>query len=104
MHAIRTDRELAREISKHNISNAFDGLPLADAFQGIIGLTPQEMLHMMGCGMFKYLILGVKNFIGIGANGENSRVKGLVNQHCQGMPKRTYAACPIELVCSMLPV
>lgn len=79
MHAIRTDVNLAKEISKHNISNAFDDLPLADAFQGIIGLTPQEMLHMMGCGMFKYLILGVKNIIG--ANGKNSRVKGLVNQH-----------------------
>eukprot|EP00956_Cyclotella_meneghiniana_P006330 scaffold8307_cov37-Cyclotella_meneghiniana.AAC.1 len=68
MSNIRSDAELAKQLSKHTITNAFDGLPLADAHQGIIGLTPQEMLHMMGCGMFKYFILGVKDIIG--ANGK----------------------------------
>jgi hypothetical protein len=30
-------------ISKHPVSNAFDRLPLSDPYQGIIGMTPQEM-------------------------------------------------------------
>ena len=77
MSDILTDKELATTISKYPISNAFDSLPLSDPYQGIIGMTPQDMLHTMGCGNFKYLIYGIKDVIGV--NGTNSRVKGLVN-------------------------
>ena len=48
MDAILHDELFARSISKHPTKNAFDGLPLADPYQGIIGMTPQEFLHMMG--------------------------------------------------------
>jgi hypothetical protein len=37
------------------ITSAFDMLPLADEFLGIIGMTPQDFLHMMGGGMYKKL-------------------------------------------------
>ena len=77
MARARTDADFAQSISKHSIDNAFDKLPLADPYQGIIGMTPQEMLHVMGCGMFKYLILGVKDVIG--ENNTNSKVKGQIN-------------------------
>jgi hypothetical protein len=50
-------------ISKRPVSNAFDRLPLSDPYQGIIGMTPQEMLHLMGCGIYKYLLLGIRDII-----------------------------------------
>ena len=71
------DADFAQSISKHPIRIAFDRLPLSDPYQGVIGLTPQEMLHMMGCGVLKYLIFGIRNVIG--KNGTNSRLKGLIN-------------------------
>ena len=71
------DTELAKSLSKHPTTNAFDALPLSDPYQGIIGMTPQEMLHLMGCGIFKYLIHGVRDVVG--ENGTNSKIKGLIN-------------------------
>ena len=64
MCRVRHDPDFAKSISKHCIDNAFDKLPLADPYQGIIGMTPQEMLHMMGGGIFKYIISGIKDIIG----------------------------------------
>jgi hypothetical protein len=64
-------------ISKHPVENAFDSLPLSDPYQGVIGITPQEMLHLMGAGIYKYLLLGIRDIIGMG--DKNSSVKGLVN-------------------------
>ena len=66
-----------KSISKHPVENAFDKLPLADPYQGVIGITPQEMLHLMGAGIYKYLLLGIRDIIGMG--DKNSSVKGLVN-------------------------
>lgn len=77
MSEAMTDPNFAKSISKHSISNAFDSLPLSDPYQGIIGMTPQEMLHLMGSGLFKYLIFGIKDVIG--ENNKNSKVKGLIN-------------------------
>ena len=56
MTDIMSDPDFAKSISKHTIVNAFDSLPLSDPYQGVIGITPQEMLHLMGCRIFKYLI------------------------------------------------
>jgi hypothetical protein len=77
MSKIHTDPAYAKESSKHPIKNAFDALPLADPYQGITGMTPQEMLHLMGSGMIKYLIHSIKDVIG--ERGTNSKVKGLIN-------------------------
>ena len=77
MSDMMNDSELAKSLSKHQITNAFDALPLSDPYQGIIGMTPQEMLHLMGCGIFKYLIHGVRDVVG--ENGTNSKIKGLIN-------------------------
>ena len=77
MSEIFADADFAKSISKHPIDNAFDRLPLSDPYQGIIGMTPQEMLHLMGCGIFKYLIFGVKDIIGL--KKKKSRLKGLIN-------------------------
>jgi hypothetical protein len=43
MSDMMNDAELAKSLSKHPITNAFDVLPLSDPYQGIIGMTPQEM-------------------------------------------------------------
>ena len=77
MSVILDDPDYAKAISKHPIKNAFDALPLADPYQGIIGMTPQDMLHMMGVGNFKYFLLGIHDIIGL--KDSNSRIKGLVN-------------------------
>lgn len=77
MTDMMNDPVFAKTISKHPINNAFDALPLADPYQGIIGMTPQEMLHLMGCGIFKYLIHGIRDIIG--ENQRNARVKALIN-------------------------
>ena len=74
MSCIMDDPELAKEISKHPIVNAFDSLPLSDPYQGVIGMTPQDMLHVVGGGIFKYLILGVRDIIGL--NGKQSKNQG----------------------------
>lgn len=77
MTEIMKDKEMAKTLSKHQIANAFDSLPISDPYQGVIGITPQEMLHLMGCGIFKYLIFGIRDVIG--ENAKNSKVKGLIN-------------------------
>ncbi|MGA0823871.1 MAG: hypothetical protein ACO3PG_05370, partial [Pelagibacteraceae bacterium] len=77
MTEMMVNKDVAQFISKHPITNAFDSLPLSDPYQGLIGMTPQEILHLMGGGMHKYFILVVRDIIG--ENGTNSAVKGLIN-------------------------
>ncbi|MGA0401410.1 MAG: hypothetical protein ACO3PX_15705, partial [bacterium] len=78
MDAVLHDELFARSISKHPIKNAFDGLPLADPYQGIIGMTPQEFLHMMGGGIYKYIIMGIKDIVG--ENTSNQADKASINE------------------------
>lgn len=52
-----------KSISKHPVSNAFDSLPLSDQYQGVIGITPQEMLHLMGAGIYNYLLSGIPDIL-----------------------------------------
>ena len=47
----KNDPVFAKDIPKHPIKNAFSKLPLSDPYQGVIGMTPQEMLHLMGWGI-----------------------------------------------------
>ena len=72
------DDEYAKKISKHMITSAFDWLPLADEFLGIIGMTPQDFLHMMGGGMYKHWIVAHREVIG--ENTKQSARKGLLNK------------------------
>jgi hypothetical protein len=74
----QTDEKYATYISKHMITNAFEMLPLADEFLGIIGMTPQDFLHMMGGGMYKHWIIGHREVIG--ENTKQSTKKGLLNK------------------------
>jgi hypothetical protein len=60
------------------ITNAFEMLPLADEFSGIIGMTPQDFLHMMGGGLYKHWIIGHREVIG--ENTKQSTKKGLLNK------------------------
>jgi hypothetical protein len=80
MMKVTEDPEFAKEISKHPIKNAFSRLPLSlsDPYQGVVGMTPQEMLHLMGCGIFRYVIFGIRDVVG--EYGKNARAKGLINQ------------------------
>ena len=72
------DADYAKFISKHMINNAFDWLPLADEFMGIIGMTPQDFLHMMGGGMYKHWIIANREVIG--ENTKQSAKKGILNK------------------------
>jgi hypothetical protein len=63
MSCIMDDKIYASAISKHPVKNAFKALPLADPYQGIIGMTPQDMFHVMGAGNYKYFLLGVHDII-----------------------------------------
>ena len=42
---LKENKLLEKTLSIHSIDNAFCHLPLADAYQGIVGITPQELLH-----------------------------------------------------------
>jgi hypothetical protein len=53
-------------------------LPLADEFLGIIGMTPQDFLHMMGGGKYKHWIVAHREVIG--ENTKQSARKGLLNK------------------------
>jgi hypothetical protein len=63
MSEIANDEDLAKTISKHVIDNVFAYLPFSDPYQGKISMSPQEMLHMMGSGMHKYLTFGIKDVV-----------------------------------------
>lgn len=51
-------------ISKKNIRNAFDNVPLSDTIHGIFGAVPAEMLHVSGTGLLKYMFKCFCNLIG----------------------------------------
>ena len=58
-----TPRELV-DWSKHDIDNAFDDTPLSDQIHGKFGVTPAEMLHVCGNGVYKYQFESTKDLIG----------------------------------------
>jgi hypothetical protein len=72
------DAEYAKSISKHIMKMAWDQLPLADFYHGIVGLTPQEFLHVMGCGLYKHNLIAVREIIG--PNTSNAQTKAMINK------------------------
>ena len=60
------------------MSTVWDELPLADAYLGVIGITPQEFLHVMGSGLFKHNLHSVREIIG--PNTSNARTKLAINK------------------------
>ena len=52
---IKDNQDLEKELSYYDVDSAFDHLPLADKYQGIVGITPQESLHVMEAGMYEHI-------------------------------------------------
>ena len=62
--SVAADNDTLHFISKHNIESCFKGVPLSDPVHGIMGVTPPEMLHVAGVGIFKYMLTSVSDIIG----------------------------------------
>ena len=61
---VKLNPELQKELSYHDLDNVFDYLPLGDPYQGVVGITPQELLHIMEAGMYEYILKAIKDVIG----------------------------------------
>ena len=77
MSDIKDDEGLEPLLFYYNVDNAFDHLPLADKHQGIVGLTPQESLHVLEAGMYEHIPTTVRDIIG--TNMKNQAVKEKVD-------------------------
>lgn len=56
-HCKQTKNDTAlQQMSKYNIANAFDNLPLSDTTDGIYRLTPPETMHAISTGIVKRMI------------------------------------------------
>jgi hypothetical protein len=58
------DKKKLGPMGKKNINSCFDGIPLGDDIYGIMGITPPEMLHVTGTGIFKYMFSCISNILG----------------------------------------
>jgi len=78
---VRRDRSKKRMVQKyystHAVENAFDDLPLSDPYQGIVGITPQELLHVIDSGIVGYSMQTISDIIG--RRSINSDCKEKVN-------------------------
>ena len=72
------DEKLQKSNSYHDISNFTDGLPLSDPYLGIIGLTPQELLHVMEAGLYEHVPLAIRDVIGF--RDSNAADKELIDE------------------------
>jgi hypothetical protein len=72
------DEEYATSISKDPFDTVWQHLPLADEFLGMVGMTPQEFLHVGGSGLYKHCLVAIREIVG--PNQSNSLVKGLINK------------------------
>lgn len=72
------DDDYATYISKHPLDLVWNELPMADAYLGVVGMTPQEFLHVMGNGNYAHLLIAIREIIG--PNTSNSATKGLINK------------------------
>ena len=52
-------------ISKYRIDNAFDHIPIADPTTGIYQITPPEVLHTFGNGLYAYFFQIIHDIFGI---------------------------------------
>ncbi len=53
-----------QSISKSDIINAFDNVPLSDFIHGIMGIVPSEMLHLSGTDILMYMFTAVDQLLG----------------------------------------
>ena len=74
---LNKNRQSEKAISYYDIRGFDDGLPLADPYQGIIGITPQELLHVTENGDMEYILLAHRNVIG--KKAANAAVKEKIN-------------------------
>ena len=74
---LNKNRQSEKAISYYDIRGFDDGLPLADPYQGIIGITPQELLHVTENGDMEYILLAHRNVIG--KKAANASVKEKIN-------------------------
>ena len=58
------DQEKEKAISFYDIENFASLLPLADRHLGVIGMTPQEILHVLEQGLFDYGLQSIHDIIG----------------------------------------
>jgi hypothetical protein len=72
------DKEYATSISKDPFDTVWQHLPLTDEFLGMVGMTPQEFLHVGGSGLYKHCLVAIREIVG--PNQSNSLVKGLINK------------------------
>lgn len=72
------DEVYAKRISKEVIDTAWDRLPLADKYLGMLGMTPQEFLHVTGCGLYKHELISIRDIVG--PKDSNAKVKDKIDK------------------------
>ena len=61
---IKGDQDYQQELSYYDVDNVFDHLPLGDPYQGVVGITPQEMLHVMEAGIYERILFDIRDVMG----------------------------------------
>ena len=74
------DLDGLKQISHHNIQNAFDGLCFGGDNEGIHGCSPPEMLHLYQQGLYKYALSA---FFQLMTNQQKSLFDNLVSEISQ---------------------
>ena len=74
---MKQDNDVAalKAVSKHNIRNAFDDIPMSDPLNTIYWSTPPETMHAIASGIIPYMLES------IGSNIKQSLKDGLNNLH-----------------------
>ena len=71
----KTIKHGLHKLSKKEINSCFNGVPLGDLKYGIMGITPPEMLHVAGVGIFKYMFSCLSDIIGLGKTKEKEKLQ-----------------------------
>ena len=69
----KTSKHGLQKSSKNEINSCFNGVPLGDLKYGIMGITPPEMLHVAGVGIFKCMFSCLSDIIGSGKSKEKEK-------------------------------
>ena len=80
---IKGDQDYQQELSYYDVDNVFDHLPLGDPYQGVVGITPQEMLHVMEAGIYERILFAIRDVMG--TNKKNSADKESVDKLFEDM-------------------
>ena len=60
----KTIKHGLKNYQKKKITSCFYGVPLGDLKYGNMGITPPEMLHVAGVGIFKYMFTCLLDIVG----------------------------------------